>query len=219
MLDFKKGINASRITASSFGVLGGILGLEHGIGEILHGNIAITTTVINAYTGKGLPFPFGVEPAMTIIPNYLITGILAVITGLIIMAWSAFFIHKKFGSIILYLLLILLLLVGGGFAPILFLILSGIAGFKIKSSFKLWNKTPSVFRGFLALLWPWFFTAELLMVPVPIIYGYLSGLNGPNPDPDVFVTLSIASGLTVLGLIILTVITAMAHDSLKKKQI
>lgn len=210
--------NASRITASVFGVFGGILGLEHGIGEILQGNAAAATTVINAYKAPGLLFPFGVEPAMTLIHNYLITGILAVITGLLIMIWSAFFIQNKGGGIILYLLAILSLLVGCGFAPIFVLLLTGIAGFKIKSAFKLWRKTPAGMRQVLARLWPWLLGAMFLVTPVSVIWGYFAGMNQPLVNMNASIILAMACGWTQLLFIILTSIAAMARDSLKNRR-
>ncbi len=211
----KTRVNASWITASIVGAFGGILGFEHGIGEILHGNSTITSILINAYKAPGLPFPIGVEPAMTIIPNYLLTGILAVIMGLIVMIWSVFFIQKKYSSIILYLFSILLLLVGGGFVPIMVLIIAGIAGFKIRSSFKFWKKTPAGFRRFLAILWPWFIIAYFVMMLILITWGYSTGMNNPEFDLNTFVSLSAISGLIQLGLMILALIASMAHDSLK----
>jgi hypothetical protein len=77
-LDFKNlsgNINASKILAMIFGIYGGIFGFEHGIGEILQGNSTIENIKFYAYKSPGLPFPFGREPAMTLIPIYLITGI------------------------------------------------------------------------------------------------------------------------------------------------
>ena len=72
-------------------------------------------TRIFAVSPSELPFPFGHEPAMTIIPNLLVTGILAIIFGLFIVIWAAVFVPKKNGGAVLFLLSIILLLVGGGF--------------------------------------------------------------------------------------------------------
>lgn len=92
-----------------FGVYGGFLGLEHGVGEIMQGNAAMTSVQINAYAPPGLPFPFGREPTMTLLPTLLLAGILAVLTDLTVMIWSAFFIQMKHSILILYLMSILLL--------------------------------------------------------------------------------------------------------------
>jgi hypothetical protein len=35
------------------------------------------------------------EPAMTVVPSFLITGILAIIVGITTMIWAAFFVQQK----------------------------------------------------------------------------------------------------------------------------
>jgi hypothetical protein len=68
----------------------------------------------------------GGEPAMTIIPNLLVTGILTIIVGALLAVWAAKFISRKHGGLVLILLTIVLLLVGGGIVPPLFGIAAGV---------------------------------------------------------------------------------------------
>jgi hypothetical protein len=56
-------------------------------------------------------WPHGNEPAFTLIPNFLVTGIAAMIVGLIVIVWSLFFVQKQRGPTVFLLLFILLLLV------------------------------------------------------------------------------------------------------------
>jgi hypothetical protein len=42
-------------------------------------------------------WPHGNEPAFTLIPNFLVTGIAAMIVGLIVIVWSLFFVQKQRG--------------------------------------------------------------------------------------------------------------------------
>jgi hypothetical protein len=72
--------------------------------------------------------PVGCEPAMTVIPSFLITGILAIRVSLLIIAWASMLVQRKNGGAVLILLSIILLFVGGGFTPIPFGILAGLAG-------------------------------------------------------------------------------------------
>ncbi|MGQ9507450.1 MAG: hypothetical protein ACUVTB_06310, partial [Candidatus Bathycorpusculaceae bacterium] len=74
------------------------------------------------------------EPAMTIIPNFFVTGVLAIIFGLIVAIWAAAFVQKKNGGLVLILLSIIMLLVGGGLIPPIFGIIAGIVGTRIKHS-------------------------------------------------------------------------------------
>jgi hypothetical protein len=68
----------------------------------------------------------GGEPAMTIIPSYLITGVLTIIFGVLLAVWAGKFIQHKSGGLILILLSIIMLLVGGGLVPPLFGIAAGV---------------------------------------------------------------------------------------------
>lgn len=66
--------SATRIVASTFGVLAGLLGIEHGYFETLQGNGAPGGMYILA---MGPPCQtnkmwHGCEPAMTIIPNFFV---------------------------------------------------------------------------------------------------------------------------------------------------
>lgn len=71
------------------------------------------------------------EPAMTIVPNFLLTGILAIIMGIIVTIWAAAFIERKNGGLILIVLSVIMLYVGGGIIPPLFGVLAGFIGSRI----------------------------------------------------------------------------------------
>ncbi len=72
---------------------------------------------------------------MTLIPNFLVTGILAVIVGLVVAVWAALFAPRKRGGPVLLLLSIAMLLVGGGFVPTSIGLLSGFAGTRLREPF------------------------------------------------------------------------------------
>jgi hypothetical protein len=112
-----------RIAASALGIFTGIGGATHGPGEILQGNVAPSNIVFQAW--PSLTALSG-EPAMTIIPNLLVTGILTIIVGVLLAVWAAKFISTKYGGLVLILLTIVLLLVGGGLMPPLFGIAAGV---------------------------------------------------------------------------------------------
>jgi hypothetical protein len=112
----KRGISATRIVASLVGIDVGLLGIEHGFFEMLQGNVATGSLLINAIGPQaGVA---GSEPALTMIPNFLATGAIAIIVSILVIIWSATFVQKKNGGLALILLSILQLLVGGGLAPI-----------------------------------------------------------------------------------------------------
>jgi len=117
--------------ASVLGIFAGVSGASHGPGEILQGNIAPSGIMIEAW--PRLTWLAG-EPAMTIVPSFLVTGVLAVIFGLIVTVWAAAFVQRKNGGLVLILFSVILLLVGGGFFPPGFGVIAGIIGTRIKHS-------------------------------------------------------------------------------------
>lgn len=208
-------MNALRVTASAFGVYAGLLGMEHGFFETLQGNVAPKGIRILAVGSPGLPFPFGHEPAMTLVPNFLLTGILAMIFGLLIIIWSARFIQKRHGAVVLILLSIILLLVGGGFGPITLLISASIAAARMDKPLLWWrlHLSPRP-RRTLAELWPSSLFAALLWVPVEFILGYVLGLkNDPKPS---LTSLNLLLSYPLLAFFVLTLVTAFAHEVHRK---
>jgi hypothetical protein len=198
--------SALRTTASVFGVYAGLLGMEHGFFETLQGNVVPKGMKVLAVGPPGLPFPFGHEPAMTLIPNFLVTGICAMIFGLLIVIWAASFVQKKHGAVVLFLLSIILLLVGGGFGPITLLITASIAAAKIDKSLSWWRLHLSP-RSRLALaeIWLWSFVGALLYVPVEFTIGYIFGVKN---DPKLNLPLS----YPLVGLFLVTLIAGFAHE-------
>ena len=75
----KAEINATHMVAATFGVLVGLDGIDHGVFEILQGNTAPDSLMIDAIGPAQRFWEHGVETALTIVPNFLISGILSVI--------------------------------------------------------------------------------------------------------------------------------------------
>ncbi len=101
-----------KITAMILGILAGLVGAMHGVLEMLQGNAATPGLLINANQGGQSPMP-----ALSVIPNFLITGILALLVSVVLMFWVMRQLQKKNGVPVLLGLSLLLLLVGGGFIP------------------------------------------------------------------------------------------------------
>ena len=122
----------SRIATSIIGIIAGFIGAEHGYYEILQRDKTLNGILFDAISGtsfSNLPTSQWTGwPAMTLVQNFLITGIFAILVSLVVIAWSAMFIQRKNGGLTLILLSILMLLVGGGFIPPLFGIIAGLIG-------------------------------------------------------------------------------------------
>jgi hypothetical protein len=165
--------SATKTVASWLGIVAGIGGLEHGYYEILQGNIKPVGLMILSIGPPCLPEKVwnACEPAMTIIPNFLITGILSVILGLLVLSWSLAFMDRKNGGAILILLSVALLLFGGGLFPPLIGIIGGLAGTKINKP--LAGKQPGGISRFASKLWPWPLVIFVVWVLGQIPVGYL----------------------------------------------
>lgn len=196
---------ATRIVCSTLGILAGIAGLEHGWFEILQGN---TRPLSLMFPSMGFPCVpekawHACEPAMTLLPNFLVTGILAVILSLLILVWSAVFVQRKNGGSLLIVFSVILLLFGGGFFPPLIGIVGGIAGIKINQPLP-GNPTRKFLR-FAAALWPW---------PLVILVAWLLGQYPIGFINNDFLKSIIGYGLLLIVLMLpLAVYTGYAHDA------
>ena len=75
-------ISATRIVATTIGVVAGLLGLEHGYFETLQGNAAPSAALISAIGPPCQPETawHACEPAFTLVPSFFVTGFLAMIS-------------------------------------------------------------------------------------------------------------------------------------------
>jgi hypothetical protein len=83
---------ATKIIVSTIGVLLSLAGLDHGFFEILQGSQPTKGLVIQAIGPAQKMWHYGTEEAFSIVPNFLVTGILAILVSLAILVWSVRFI-------------------------------------------------------------------------------------------------------------------------------
>ncbi|MFH1632819.1 MAG: hypothetical protein ABIG63_02260 [Chloroflexota bacterium] len=204
--------NATKVTVSTFGALAGLAGIEHGFGETLQGNVAPDGMMILSWSDSELFHILAGEPAMTIIPNFLATGILTILFSLVFLVWATMFVHKKNGGLVLILLSIVMLLVGGGFAPPVLGVIVGVAATRINAPLTWWRTHFLVgLRRSLGKLWPWSFAACIIawlyLFPGSILLDYFFGAG----NPGVIAVLS----LSAFGSLLLTIVAGFAHDSIQ----
>lgn len=208
--------NATSIVAITFGVLAGLAGLEHGIGEALQGNVAPAGIMIESWPESKLMHTLGGEPAMTIVPNLLVTGVLAILVALVLLVWSAAFMQRQHSALILMLLSGILLLVGGGFGPPVLGLIAGMVASRMNAPHPWWRSHLSVQgQRLLVRLWPWSFTicliAWLLLFPGTLILGYFLLTITPGV---IYTLISLA-----FGSLLLTVVIGFAHDSYRQTEL
>ena len=118
-------MNKMKTAAVITGILSGFMGASHGPGEILQGNIAPKGLMIMAWP-QLTSSPLAGEPAVTVIPNFMLAGLLTIIIAGIVVVWAGTCLERKQGGLLLILLSVTILAVGGGVVPPLFGIAAGV---------------------------------------------------------------------------------------------
>ncbi|HSJ83140.1 MAG TPA: hypothetical protein VLA91_04915 [Acidimicrobiia bacterium] len=203
----EKKTTATRIVVSAFGVLVAFAGVEHGVGEILQGSVRPPSVVIESWPDTaGFEILSG-EPAMTLVPNMAVTGVLAIIAALAVGVWAVWFIQRPHGGLILIGLSVVLLLVGGGFGPPIMAAIIGVAATRIGKERR---KEPGFIGSVLARAWPWLLGAGLVgylgLVPGMVLVSRMTGFDNPY----------LVSGLMLVAFagLILSLVAARLHDQL-----
>ena len=203
----------TRITASVLGVLLGLAGLlNHGIFEVLQGNTPTNGFFIEAIGEAHRFWVHGTEGAITIIPNFLVTGILVIVLSLSIMVWSIKYIQVKHGTTVFLSLLVGLTLVGGGIGFVILFVPTWAYATLINKSLDWWKKIfPAGLRKTLSKLWIVALAATAicwLIVMELGIFGYFPGLS----DPDRILNIVFVFLFSTVVLANLTFICGFARD-------
>jgi len=195
---------ATRVATTVLGLFAGGASIEHGIFEVLQGNVRPDGLMIASMGPPCQPEAVwnACEPAMTILPSFLITGILAILIGVAVLVWSVAFVQRKSGGLVLIGLSVLMLLFGGGLFPPLIGIIGGAVGTRINVPVK---ERPMRAAGrFFAGLWPW----PLIVLSVWLLAQWVVGYA----FNAFMLTYGLGSVLLILGLLALTPVSAAARD-------
>ena len=203
---------ATKNIVTTMGIMLGIAGIDHGFFETLQGNQPTDGLIIQAIGDAQQMWPHGTEEAFTLIPNFLITGILAIMVSIAIMIWSVGFVDKKHGPTVFILLFILLVLVGGGIGQIIFFTLAWVGATRINKPLTWWQKIlPENTRRVLGKLWPGSLIVGCILFLIALeiaIFGFVPGIN--DPDQKLYICWSLLFG--ALGLFLFTFVAGFAHD-------
>ena len=204
---------ATRTVSATMGVLVGLAGIDHGFFEMLQGNLAPNSMMIEAIGTAQRFWPYGVETALTVIPNLLISGILSIILGVLVIIWSITFIDRKFAAGVLLLLCIMLFLVGGGFAPIFMAVIASLAASQIHSPLNFWRAIlPGSLRRFLASTWQIFLVSLVVLFVISVelaIFGWPLTLY---MVPETLLSLLFDLGYIMIAFMLLSLLAGFAFD-------
>ena len=139
--------------AKIFSVFAGIGGAVHGIGEVLQGNVATGGVFINSWASGPIALYMGGEPGLTIVPNFLVTGLLTLVVSSALMIWCLRYTDKHDSVRVILSLSTLMLMFGGGVGPPVVGLLAGLAGSRTGSSLGWWSRRPMGVLSLLAGLW------------------------------------------------------------------
>lgn len=212
----EKRFGAARVTASTYGVLVGLAGIDHGIFEILQGHLPPGEIMIEAIGPAQRFWEYGTEIALTIIPSYLVSGILSIVIGILVILWAIVFIDRKYGAVSLLLLCIILFLVGGGFAPIFMSILASLTAAQINKPLTFWRSIlPAFLRQILAKIWSGSLAAFVFLFLISVVIAIFGWPLTSFMDAETALNnLNIISYI-MLGFMLLTVLSAFARDMQK----
>jgi hypothetical protein len=195
---------ATKATATWMGLVAGIAGLEHGYFAYLQGDGRIPGLVFPSWGPPCVPEEawHGCEPAMSIVPNFLFTGIIAILLSAVLLVWTVWFVERRYGGWVQMTLALLLLLFGGGFFPPIIAFVGGVAGTGINRPLP---GTPGRLTRFAARLWPWslviFVAWTLGQIPVGHFFNdFLQGIMS-------------ISMVVILTSMPIAVYSACAHDT------
>ncbi|NMC12621.1 MAG: hypothetical protein GYA34_07030 [Chloroflexi bacterium] len=206
----------NKATATLFktlGILAGIMGIEHGIGEVLVGYQPTESVFILSWPNSAFFEIMSGEPAMTVIPNYLVTGFLAIFfSGVFLVVLLKPGSDRK-AITILFALLVLMLFTGGGFGPPILGTIAVLIALKRNSPLKIWSKLPSKLHSILSALWPWSFgiclIGWLMLFPGAALIVFFTGIDNA--------LLMIVPILIAFTFIPVTLLLGFSRDLLNRK--
>jgi len=196
---------STRLYVTIQGVLGGLAGMIHGFAEILQGNHPI---------GGQWLVSVG---AFTLIPNYLATGIAAMLVGLCVLIWTLGFIQSKRGTTVFLILATALFLVGGGVMQVLFFLIAWSVATQIRQPLTWWRKAlPETLKKQLAMGWHLNFAASYFFFFIAIaIWLVLTPPGADYKDPVGQYVLWICLFVSIVFQI-LTIVSGFARDILRQ---
>jgi hypothetical protein len=205
---------ATRAVASTLGVLVGLGSIDHGLLEVVQGNRPTSGLLVNAL-GAGYHWTRwsqGGEGAFTLIPNFLVTGLLATLIGAALILWSLRSLGTIWGPTIFLALSVASFLTGGGVAQLALFTLTWAAATRIRASLAFWNwLLPMALCGFVQGWWRWTSVAATVLFLAALeiaIVGYVPGVTGDIAALHICWALVLAG----LGLFVISFVLAFAHD-------
>lgn len=210
---FFENLNATRAIATTIGVFFGLFsGMNHGLFEILQGNTPTDGLFIHAIGEAQRFWPLGTEDAFTLLPNFMLTGIVSMLVGLAIIVWSLWFLPGKHGRAVFLGLFILSFLVGGGIGQVAFFIPAWAFATRMDKPLTWWRKVlPRSTWLFLSRFWILTLVLATLAILIGLemaIFGFFPGLTDPEAIQNTALQFVLASAI----LYVISFIAGFGHE-------
>ena len=174
---------ATRAIAATMGVVVGFGSIDHGVLECLQGTRPTTGLIVNAL-GPGYRWSVwkqGGEGAFTLLPNFLLSGIVATLLGVLMIVWALCLLQSRRGSIVFLSLGVTSFLTGGGVAQVVLFTLTWAVARKISTPLPFWRGIlPATAQPILGRIWPWTLTASTMLFLAALeiaVFGYVPGVS------------------------------------------
>jgi hypothetical protein len=206
-------LNATRVITTVIGVFFGLFSaVNHGFFEILQGNKPTGGLIIDAIGEAQRFWPLGGEPAFTLIPNFMVTGIASIVVGLLIIVWSIWFLPTRHGRTVFLGLFILSFLVGGGIGQAFFFIPAWAFATRMGKPLTWWRRVlPRSTWPLLSRLWIVALvlaTIVMLMGLEVAIFGFVPGLTDTERIQSAGLTLVLISAV----LYVIAFVAGFGHE-------
>lgn len=211
-------LNATRVIATTIGVFFGLFsGVNHGFFEFLQGNTPTGGFFIQAIGEAQRFWPLGGEDAFTLIPNFMITGIVSMLVGIMIIIWSIWFLPTKRGPRIFLGLFVLLFLVGGGIGQVFFFIPAWAFATRMHKPLTWWRKVlPHRAWPFLSRLWIVMVVLATIVMLIGLemaIFGFFPGITQPESIQNIALLFVFSAAV----LYVVSFISGFGHELLRQE--
>jgi hypothetical protein len=208
-------LHATRLIATTLGVIFGFSGINHGIFEFLQGNVATNGPYIYAIGEAQRFWPLGTEDAFTLAPTFRTAGTLSILVGLTIIVWSIRFLPTRHGPTVFLGLFIVLFLVGGGIGQVAFFIPAWAFATRIDKPITWWKRViPRTWWPFLSRFWVIILVLSTISILIGLeiaIFGHVPWTAVPEAVQNAGLAFVFASAL----MNIMAFIAGFGHDLLR----
>jgi hypothetical protein len=172
------------LTTAVLGMTYAVAGAHHGAFETLQGNTTTPGLFIASIGPEHVRWEYGTDGAFTLIPNFLATGIAAILVSLAIIVWCLFCLPRRSGAAVFLALFVLLTAVGGGIGHTVFFLSAWAYATRMRRSLAWWDRVlgPAP-RRLLSRTWATALASSSLLFLLALeisVFGWVPGTDDPE---------------------------------------